>query len=137
MKRDRGGFQIAATLCLVGTGLLLVPAEATRALRALDRDALRPGQTAVNVAARRVRAWQVTAVGFTGASGEPGTSNEESRSLRLQNRKIELHAAWLRERVEQLTVQQGLVPSSASFSPLVTARLVEARVLGEETSTLW
>src|SRR5260370_20581718 len=91
-----------------GAGLLLVPAEATRPLRALVRDALRPGQTAVNVAARRWRAWQVSAVGFTGAPGEPGPSNEESRSLRLQNRKLELHAAPLRERVGQLPAPQGL-----------------------------
>jgi cell shape-determining protein MreC len=137
MKRDRSGFQIAAALCLVGAGLLLIPAEATRALRTRVRDALRPGQMAVNVAARHVRAWQAPAVGFTGAPGESGTSNEETRLLRLQNRRLELRAARLRERVEQLTAQQGLVPSSASFPPLVTARLVEARILGEETSSLW
>ncbi len=137
MKRDHGRFPIAAGLCLVGCSLLLVPTEATRALRTLVRDALRPGQTAVNVAARRGRAWQASAVAFAGAPAESGESNDESRSLRLQNRKLELRAARLRERVEQLTAQQGLSPSSAPFPPLITARLVEARILGEETSSLW
>ena len=137
MKRERGGIHIAAALCLVGAGLLLIPAEATRALRTLVRDALRPGQTAVNVAARRVRAWQASAVGFIRPPGESAASNDESRSLRLQNRKLELRAARLRERIEQLTAQQGIVSPSASFPPLITARLVEARILGEETSSLW
>jgi cell shape-determining protein MreC len=116
---------------------LLIPAEGTRTLRTLIRDALRPGQTAVSAAVRYCRAWRAWPVGFAGTSGEPGISNEEARSLRLQNRKLELHAARLRERVEQLTAQQGLVSLSASFPPLVTARLVEARILGEETSSLW
>jgi cell shape-determining protein MreC len=118
----------------------MVPAEATRALRSLVRDALRPGQTAVNVIARHLRLWQMSAVGFTGASGEPAKSgelSEECRSLRLQNRRLELHAARLRERLEQLAAQQGHVWSTESYPPLVTPKLVEARVLGEETSSLW
>jgi cell shape-determining protein MreC len=91
----------------------------------------------VNVAARRWRAWQASAVCFIRRPGEPAASNNESRSLQLQNRRLELHAARLSERVEQLTAQQGLVSPSASFPPLVKARLVEARILGEETSSLW
>jgi cell shape-determining protein MreC len=105
-------------------------------VRSLVRDALRPGQSAVNVAARCVRAWRPRAVSFTGAPAAADASIEEIRSLRLQNRRLELHRARLQERLEQLAARHGLV-SSSPVPPLITLRLVEARVLGEESSSLW
>src|SRR5262249_3044674 len=52
-------------------------------------------------------------------------------------RKLLLQVAALREKVTKLSEQQELTPDTASPAPLVLPRLVEARLLGEETAALW
>ncbi len=64
-------------------------------------------------------------------------AEDELQSVRLENRRLELHVARLREKVNRLSVQQGLSLESGSRAPLVIPQLIEARVLGEESAALW
>jgi len=69
-----------------------------------------------------------------------GTSvlqDNDLRATRLENRKLELQVAALRDEVAKLARQQRLTPGAASPAPLVTPRLMAARILGEETAALW
>jgi cell shape-determining protein MreC len=61
---------------------------------------------------------------------------DELRSARLESRRLAVQTIGLNEQMQRLLAQQGIAPPTAS-PPLVTARLVEARVLGEETAALW
>jgi cell shape-determining protein MreC len=137
MNRSAGGLRLTVVLCLAGAALTFVPVEAVRPLRALVRDALLPGHLALNTALRQSRA-RVAALGRSlQAKGRDADRDEELQATRLENRKLALEVAILRDDVRKLARQQGLAPDLASPPPLVTARLIEARVLGEETAALW
>lgn len=123
-------------MLVAGVGLLFVPADVVVPIRALVRDALRPGQAIVRGGLARSREWLAAAV----ASQERKRAREleeELRSAQLQIRRLELQVAGLRERSRKLAALQGLAPASNGVPPLVTPRLIEARVLGEETAALW
>ncbi len=135
--KSAGGFKLTLLLCLTGAGLLFVPADAARPVRALVRDALCPGQAALHAAARYSRRW-VTELGKSlDHPGHRAERDDELQAARLEIRRLELQVDRLRERVEKLSQQQGLTPAAGSPSPLVTPRLVAARVLGDETAALW
>src|SRR5262249_52934068 len=137
MSRSAGGLRLTVVLCLAGAALTFVPVESIRALRAVVRDALLPGQLALNAALRQSRAG-VAALGRSlQAKGRDSGRDEELQATQLENRKLALEVALLRNAVQKLSRQQGLTPDLASPPPLVTARLIEARVLGEETAALW
>ncbi|MGE5192487.1 MAG: rod shape-determining protein MreC [Deltaproteobacteria bacterium] len=124
-------------LCLLGAGLMFVPADTTRPVRALVRDALCPGQSALLAVVRCSRAW-VSGLGHSvHRADRAGNLDDELQAARLENRRLELQVARLREQVEKLAQEQGLTPAAGSPLPLVTPRLVAARVLGEETAALW
>jgi cell shape-determining protein MreC len=119
-----------------GIALSFVPADASRPVRSLVRDALRPGQSAVRASALWVRR------SLEGPARSPDLPNvtpeleQELQSLRLANRQLQVQSARLREKLRTITQQQGLAPLSAA-GPLTTVQLVEARVMGEETALMW
>jgi len=135
-KTDRGGFRVAVALGLAGAGLLFVPAEAARPVRSLVRDLLRPGQMALAAALRCGGGWRVPAINGVGTPAVSNPATEEVRTLRLQNRRLELQVTRLRERLGLHAAQPGFASASA-IPPLVNPHLVEARVLGEETASFW
>jgi cell shape-determining protein MreC len=124
-------------LCLIGFGLMFVPADATRPIRCLVRDALGPGQAVLQGGLRRGRAWMAE-LGDSPISSQRADGRDDAlQSLQLENRRLELQIAVLRDQVDKLTQQQRLTPAAGSPPPLVTPKLVAARVLGEETAALW
>ena len=136
-KSSTGGFGMTTVICLAGAGLMFLPVEAGRPFRALVRDALRPGQMALHVALHHARV-QVAAWGRSLNPGNQSADRDDAtRDLEVANRRLELQVARLREQVQKLSTQQGLFPTTVSPPPLVSPRLVEARVLGEETAVLW
>lgn len=137
MKTHAGDFWLAIALTLAGSGLLFVPVETSRPLRILVRDALGPGQKALDGICRQGRAWRVAFPSLQNQSGRVLALEEELRSVRLANRGLELRAARLSEQLHKLTGQQEWGPSAAARPPLVIPSLVSARVLGEESAALW
>lgn len=137
MKTSPGGFWLTAVLCLAGCGLIFVPREAAAPFRALVRDALRPGQVALYAGLRHCREWVVALGRSASPPGMPEGLEDELQTARLENRRLELLVASLREKIEKLSAQQGLTPASDPKPPLVIPQLIEARVLGEETAALW
>jgi cell shape-determining protein MreC len=135
--KNAGGFQLTLLLCLTGLGLLFVPAQAARPVRALVRDALRPGQAALHAAVRQSRRWVAELGQSINRTDRPGEPDVELQAARLEIRRLELQVARLRDRVEKLSQQQRLSPAADSPPPLVTPTLVAARVLGDETAALW
>jgi cell shape-determining protein MreC len=137
MNRPAGGSRLTVVLCLAGIALTFVPDEAVRPLRGLLRDALLPGQLALHAACRQGR----TGIAALGKSiqgnGKASARDDDLQATRLENRKLALEVASLRHEVEKLSHQQGLTPGIASPAPLVTSRLMAARILGEETAALW
>lgn len=128
---------LATTVLAGGIALLFVPPDAVRPLRNLIRDVLRPGQAAVVGFASHARGWIPPAANSETTLPGLAKDADELQSLRLANRRLEVEAARLREKLADLTEQQGLAPSLPVRPPLTTARLVEARVLGEETALMW
>ena len=137
MKTRTSDFWLTVALSLAGSGLLFVPAETARPLRALIRDALGPGQKALAAVSRQGRAWSAALPSVQNQTGRVGELEDELRSVRLANRGLEVQAARLREQLQKLSEQQGWGPAAAVRVPLVTPRLVAARVLGEESAALW
>jgi cell shape-determining protein MreC len=128
---------LSVLLVAGGIALSFVPADATLPLRNLVRDALRPGQLAARSSVVTVRNWLGTRWQATGTAGISREVEEELRSLRLANRQWQVQTARLREKLKDLNEQQGLAAVAESPAPLVSVQLVEARVMGEETATLW
>jgi cell shape-determining protein MreC len=128
---------LPSIIIVCGLALTLVPADATRPLRNLVRDTLRPGQWAVRSGTLAVRRWRESPALSLDSSMIATELEEELRSLRLANRRLQVQSARLREKLEILTQQQGLAPDSASRPPLTSVQLVEARVMGEESALLW
>jgi len=124
-------------ICSAGAGLTFVPPELTEPLRGLVRDAAHPGQfttTAfmglVRHVSERVHDWQ--------------TAEEQLEQLRTAlakneraMRQLQEDQARLREELEQARAKAGprLVPSSSE--PLLVPHLIEARLIGSETASLW
>lgn len=137
MTTSTGGFRATLAICLAGAGLMFLPVEAGRPVRAVVRDALRPGQSALHAVVRHTRV-RVVALGRSlHPAGQSADTDGHVQELRLENRRLEVLVASLKERVQTLSAQQGLSPALGAPSPLVRPRLVEARVLGEETAALW
>src|SRR5207248_99122 len=122
---------------LAGCGLLFIPAQTAGPLRVLVRDALRPGQQALDAVCREGRAWSAAWPGAPNQTGRVRQLEEALRSVRLANRGLEIDAARLREQLQKISRQQGWSPADEDPAPLVTARLIAARVLGEESAALW
>jgi cell shape-determining protein MreC len=137
VKTPAGAFKLTIVLCLAGIGLQFVPAESARPIRGLVRDALCPGQAAVDAGIRRSRAWFTGPGNSRSACPRPDDGDDERQSLRLENRRLELQIAVLRERADALAHEQGLTPAAGSPPPLFRPKLVAARVLGEETAAAW
>jgi cell shape-determining protein MreC len=135
--KNAGGFKPTLLLCLTGAGLMFVPAESARPVRALVRDALSPGQTALYFAMRCSRDGLARLGRSINHVSRPDGSDDERKADRLEIRRLELQVARLRDQVARLTQQQGLTPDAGSPPPLVSPRLVGALVLGEETAGQW
>jgi len=136
MKSSVSSPWLTAVILLAGTVLLFVPSENTRALRARMRDALRPGQSVVRLAVESTRSWTLAWQSSPRQGRRIRQLEDDLRSARLENRRLALQIAGLNAGVQTLRAQQGIAPPTAT-PPLVTARLIEARVLGEETAALW
>ncbi len=128
---------LPATILICGIALSFIPADAARPLRNLVRDALRPGQLTVRATADAVRRWLKSPLHSSETPQVTAERDEEIRSLRLSNRRLEIQSARLREKLQHLTEQSGLSPVSTTRPPLATIQLVEARVMGAETAALW
>lgn len=120
-----------------GLALTFVPTEATQPVKNLVRDFLRPGQQAARAVANSTKQWVKRPMRRSESEPLAAEANDELRSLRLALRRQEVQAARLREKLQQMTEQQGLAPVSAARAPLAAIRLVEARVMGEESALLW
>ena len=137
MKNQPGNFWLAVALALAGSGLLFIPAETVRPLRAFVRDALAPGQTAWDSVCRQGRGLRDALPSVPNQAGRISELEDELRSIRLANRRLEVKVARASEQLQKLSAQQGWGPSLAESAPLFTPRLVSARVLGEESAALW
>lgn len=137
MKTRVGEFRIAVVLALAGGGLLFVPVEAARPVRVMVRDALGPGQQAIGAVCRQVRTIGALLPRGQNQAGKVLQLEDELRSIRLTNRKLEIHAARLNEQLQKLSEQYAWGPATAARAPLVIPSLVAARVLGEESAALW
>lgn len=137
MKYSAGGLGMTVAICLAGTGMMFLPDEAVRPVRSLVRDGLQPGQVALHAAGQCVRL-PATALRKLLVCDRPSAENDDrQRELELANRRLELQVARLRERVQRLSAEQGLLPGASSPAPLIRPHLVEARVLGEESAAAW
>src|SRR5579863_1475915 len=130
-------FRIMAAILLAGCGLLFVPAETARPVRVLIRDALAPGQKALDAVCRQGRVWVAGLPNVNNQAGRVLELEAELRSQRLENRRLEIRSGHLNEQLQKLTRQQGWGSASAARSALIAPRLVAARVLGEESAALW
>jgi cell shape-determining protein MreC len=137
MTSRPGDFWLVAAISLAGCGLLFVPVETSRPVRVLVRDALAPGQKALDAVCRRGRGWIAALPSVNNQAGRVSLLKTELRSQRLANRRLEIQAAHLEEQLQKLSQQQGWGSALAARSPLVIPRLVSARVLGEESAALW
>ena len=137
MKAHTSDFWLAVALSLAGSGLLLVPVETARPLHALICDALGPGQKVLDAVCRQGRAWTAVLPRMQNQAGRISELGGELQSVRLANRGLEVQAARLSEQLQKLAEQPGWGPAAAVRAPLVTPRLVSARVLGEESAALW
>jgi cell shape-determining protein MreC len=127
---------LAAAILLAGAVLLCVPVDSSRAARARVRDALLPGQSVVRLALTTARSWPLAWRSSPGQGRRIHELEDELKAARLENRRLNLQTAELNAQLQKLAVRQGIVPPTAT-QPLMTAQLVEARVLGEETASLW
>lgn len=129
MTQSSPRFLIVLGLCVAGVALSLVPPEAAARWRAIVRDALRPGQAIVLMAFDSAKQ-------FVPAGSGPSLSADEQTQLeqaRQENRRLAVQLAVLRQRA----IREREMPAGDSAEPLFVPTLVEARVLGEETATLW
>lgn len=128
---------VVATILMSGIacGLLALSGDVADPARAALRDALRPGQIwfseAIAAVKSHLRDW---------LQDEQRESGEESAATGdpdLRLRQLELANALLRERLDQ-EARWGRSPyRGEQVPPLVSAELLAARVLGEETGGLW
>jgi len=137
MKTPTSDFWLTVVLSLAGSGLLFVPIESARPIRVFVRDALGPGQIAVDAVCRQGRTWSAALPRVQNQSGRVSELEGELRSVRLANRALEIQAARLSEQLQRLSEQQGWGMAAAVRAPLVVPRLASARVLGEESAALW
>lgn len=137
MRTRTNDFRLAVVLSLAGSGLLFVPGETARPLRALVRDALGPGQKALDALCRQCRVWKAALPSVHNQAGRVNALEEELRSVRLANRGLEIQAARLSAQLRKLSEQQEWGLAAAARAPLVAPRLISARVLGEESAALW
>jgi cell shape-determining protein MreC len=137
MNRPSGGIRLTLVLCLAGAALIFVPAEAVRRLRSLVRDGLLPGQLALHAACRHGRTGIAALRKSMLEEARASAGDDELQATRLENRRLALQVAALRDEVAKLSREQGLTPDAASPPPLVKPQLIAARVLGEETAALW
>lgn len=137
MKRSAGAGWPTAVILMASAGLSLIPVEAVGPLRGFVRDALRPGQMAALRIADSGRQW----AGALPRWRSDGTSDrileEQLQAVRLESRQLQLETARLREELDKRSGQDEFLLARSEFQPLVTPRLVEARVLGEETAAMW
>ena len=136
MKSKMTSNSILAPLVLVaGVVLLFVPADVVKPFRSVVRDALRPAQLVVRSGLDSARHWMRRSP--TGAiDSQPSDKiEEELKLLRLTVRKSELEAARLREKLA--AAQKFSASSTGGLPSLANPQLIEARVLGEESSRLW
>lgn len=137
MKTGAGSMGMLVLALAMGAGLMFVPAEAARPFRTLFHDILSPGQTLLDAAWRQSRAWSASWPATTDRQRGARDLDAALRSARLENRRLEVQLADLRSRFERLSAQQGLAPLAASPPLLITPKLIEARVIGDETAALW
>jgi hypothetical protein len=130
-------FRWVIALAGAGVGFGLLPPGVTTWWRAVVRDALSPGQAAVQVAVEHVQHDIVTVL-------RPTSSAEDSRDLRARlelaeraNRRLQVQLATLVERERNSGDAGTPVPSGERRDALFVPQLVEARVLGEESASLW
>jgi len=129
MSHSPARFLLVLCLCAAGVALSLVPPEAAARWRGIVHDVLRPGQTVVVVAIDSVKA-------MTHPAGDPSkvvTESPELAEARQEKERLAVQLAVLQQRSQR----ERQMPSGESTEPLFVPDLVEARVLGAETATLW
>lgn len=137
MKRSAGAGWPTAVILLASAGLSLFPVEAVRPLRVFVRDVLRPGQLTARRIANSSRRWAESLPIWSSDAARDRILERELQALRLESRQLQLESARLREDIAKLSGQDPFFPTRSELPPLVMPRLVEARVLGEETAALW
>jgi cell shape-determining protein MreC len=137
MKAGTSNFWLTIAISLAGTGLLFVPVETARPMRALVRDALGPGQKALDAVCRQGRGWSAAFPSLNNQAERVSALEDDLQSVRLANRGLEIQSARLNAELQKLSEQQRWGGSVTAGRPLVSPGLVSARVLGEESAALW
>jgi cell shape-determining protein MreC len=137
MSRAPADFRWFLALCVAGAGLGLAPANFAARWRGAVRDALRPGQTLVHVAAARMKP-TVTALPI----GRERSNETRALKARLaaeehRNRRLETQLTAFKRRWSTGDSSGGEVPLGETRAALFVPQLVEARVLGETSAAAW
>jgi rod shape-determining protein MreC len=119
---------------LVGAGLCCLPTTVTERVRAAVRDAVHPGQVAMNAVADRARSWLQRSSEASGDSGEQQRKELEQNceSLRAELTLWKSRAALAAGERNELAQRQALPAAHKPTRPLVAPDLIAARVLGIE-----
>lgn len=138
MSRSAADIRWVFALCVAGVALGLAPAGFVGRWRAAVRDALRPGQTAVRRAIsaaaeipHRLPSWEPDATAQRKLESQLGAVTRRNRQLEVQL------AALVDQRQKETQSPERALPRGESRPPLLVPQLIEARVLGETSATLW
>jgi cell shape-determining protein MreC len=124
---------------LIALMLAVLPTSVTGRLRDLVRAGIRPGQEIALSAKDRInlRWGELLDQRLARIQSEADSNREQRLAAELRERRFELAAGQLRERLDEIA-RNGAVPvRPESSAPLLTARTVEARILGNEVVSMW
>lgn len=124
-------------LCVAGVGLGLAPSHMAARWRGAVRDLLRPGQSVVQSAAAQVRSLAPERRNEGASSDELGVFKERLAASQRRTRQLEIQVATLEQRMSKAGPADSNAPVGESRPPLYVPQLVEARVLGEISGSLW
>lgn len=127
----------AICLCLIGVAGLCAPTNYTEVPRSAVRDMARPGQIALLHAIDWCRQTAQLYAEDDTIGTEISSLEAQLRHAKQLARHLALENADLHQQLADLHASQAIPLASAQGTPLVVPDLLEARVLGTETSERW
>ncbi|NUQ37657.1 MAG: hypothetical protein HUU23_07620 [Caldilineales bacterium] len=122
-----------AILLASALALALLPVDWSRPLRRLVDDALRPGQVATTRAAETIDGGLARLRGLLSSSQRYAELERQLDELRTRNAQLQATALML---AEQDSNELNSLPPVKPTASLVTARLMQARVIGQHLQSL-
>lgn len=136
-RRVPASLFVTMAWCAVGTLLLVVSPMYSAPLRTTVQSAVLPGRRVIHSTGEQIQ----TLVSQWAPQPPEVAELDKLRSERdeaMQNvRRLQIRAALLAEKMEQLQQTGPLPVVGESSTPLVVPELLEATVFGEETTLLW